>query len=80
MIRVGITGQPVLWGPIFIICWEPCLRSLSGFPGKTPFFADPAGLREFVRSCDAIVHLAAMNRHPDPGVIYDTNVRLVRRD
>ena len=27
--------------------------------------------------CNAIVHLAAMNRHGDPQVIYDTNLKLV---
>ena len=29
--------------------------------------------------CDVIVHLAAMNRHPDPEVIYETNVNLVKQ-
>ena len=29
--------------------------------------------------CDAIVHLAAMNRHGDPQVIYDTNIKLVKQ-
>ena len=36
-------------------------------------------LKEFVSECDAIVHLAAMNRHGDPQVIYDTNLRLVNQ-
>ncbi len=29
--------------------------------------------------CDSIVHLAAMNRHPDPQVIYNTNLDLVKK-
>src|SRR5690606_32209575 len=33
----------------------------------------------FVKKCDVIVHLAAMNRHNDPQVIYDTNLRLVNQ-
>jgi UDP-2-acetamido-2,6-beta-L-arabino-hexul-4-ose reductase len=36
-------------------------------------------LEEFVKQCDAIVHLAAMNRHNYPQVIYDTNLRLVNQ-
>ena len=32
-----------------------------------------------MKRCDVIVHLVAMNRHPDPAVIYDTNIRLVKR-
>ena len=34
-------------------------------------------MQEFVSSCDVIVHIAAMNRHEDQQVIYDTNVKLV---
>ena len=34
-------------------------------------------LRSFVKECDLIVHLAAMNRHDDQNVIYDTNLKLV---
>lgn len=48
-------------------------------PCRDEFFTDETALRQFVRQCDAIVHLAAMNRHPDPQVIYDTNIRLVKQ-
>ena len=44
---------------------------------KKDFFEDEIKLNEFVSGCDAIVHLAALNRHNDPGVIYDTNLKLV---
>jgi UDP-2-acetamido-2,6-beta-L-arabino-hexul-4-ose reductase len=33
----------------------------------------------FVRQCDVIVHLAAMNRHADPEVLYQTNIELVQK-
>lgn len=42
------------------------------------FFQDEIRLRSFVRQCDVIVHLAAINRHPDPKVIYRTNIQLVK--
>jgi UDP-2-acetamido-2,6-beta-L-arabino-hexul-4-ose reductase len=36
-------------------------------------------LKVFVSQCDVIVHLAAMNRHPNPEVIYRTNIKLVEK-
>lgn len=42
-------------------------------------FLDEIRLTDTVRQCDCIVHLAAMNRHGDPQVIYDTNLELVQR-
>ncbi len=36
-------------------------------------------LKEFVKGCDAIVHLAAMNRHNDPEILYQTNIGLVNQ-
>jgi len=35
-------------------------------------------LKEWVSRYDAIVHLAALNRHNDPDEIYNTNLRLVK--
>ena len=32
-----------------------------------------------MKSCDVIVHIAAINRHEDQNVIYDTNVGLVHK-
>jgi UDP-glucose 4-epimerase len=46
---------------------------------RDEFFKDTQKLQEFVSSCDVIVHLAAMNRHHDPQVIYETNKSLVKK-
>ena len=46
-------------------------------PFEDGFFHEPKTLAAWVRGCDVIVHLAAMNRHGDPEVIYQTNTRLV---
>lgn len=77
MIKVGITGQAGFVG-------THLYNTLGLEPGKyervpfdDAFFDDPARLRSFVRQCDAVVHLAAMNRHPDPQVVHDTNLALV---
>lgn len=48
-------------------------------PFKDEYFQDKVQLEAFVSQCDAVVHLAAMNRHGDPQVIYDTNIGLVKQ-
>lgn len=42
-------------------------------------FQDAEKLDQLISQCDTIVHLAAMNRHGDPNVIYETNTRLIRQ-
>lgn len=41
--------------------------------------ADGNTLCDWVRQCDVIIHLAALNRHPEPETLYETNVALVDR-
>ena len=48
-------------------------------PFQDDFFSDTPKLEEFVKQCDVIVHLAALNRHNEPQVIYDTNIALVKK-
>lgn len=79
MIKVGITGQNGFIG-------QHLLRTLKLLPDKYEvilfnkrYFDHEEELNDFVESCDTIVHLAAMNRHEDPQVIYDTNVELVQK-
>ena len=43
------------------------------------FFQNQNKLEEIVKDVDVVVHLAAMNRHEDPQVIYDTNLLLVNK-
>jgi len=50
---------------------------MSPYKTRLARYANSYKLRSFVRECDVIVHLAAMNRHPDPQVLYDTNIGLV---
>ena len=79
MIRVGVTGQEGFVG-------QHLYNTLGLFPEEfervvfqREFFEDESLLNAFVSSCDVIVHLAAMNRHNDPEVIYQVNVGLVRK-
>lgn len=78
MLRIGITGQPGFVGThLFNLLGTR--TDIERIECRDEYFVDAAALRRFVGQCDAIVHLAAMNRHPDPQVIYDTNVRLVKQ-
>lgn len=78
MSRIGITGQTGFVGyHLFNTLSLDDSNELISF--KDNYFQDETLLGEFVTSCDVIVHLAAMNRHEDPQVIYDTNVDLVTR-
>lgn len=78
MIRVGITGQPGFVGS-HLYNFLGLQKDIERIPCDDAFFQDESALRNFVKQCDVIVHLAAMNRHPDMQVIYDTNVRLVQQ-
>lgn len=79
MTRVGITGQPGFVGTHLYNTLGLYNEEFERVPFEDSFFSDESKLRLFVKSCDVIVHLAAMNRHPDPKVIYDTNLLLVKQ-
>lgn len=79
MIKVGITGQSGFIGTHLYNTLGLHPDQFERIPFEDHFFEDPGMLRTFVQSCDAIVHLAAMNRHNDPQVIYETNLRLVNQ-
>lgn len=79
MIKVGITGQPGFVGSHLYNELGLLSDSIVRIPFEDIFFSDDVRLRSFVKQCDVIVHLAAMNRHPDSRVIYETNLRLVRQ-
>lgn len=78
MIRIGITGQSGFIGT-HLFNYLGFQKDVERIPFADDYFADKIKLDEFVQQCDAIVHLAAMNRHNDPDVIYETNIRLVKQ-
>ncbi len=79
MIRVGITGQQGFVGSHLYNWLGLSPECFQRIPFEDSYFGTPDALRDFVRQCDVIVHLAAMNRDPDPEVIYRTNIGLVRQ-
>lgn len=77
MIRVGITGQAGFVGTYLFNTLGLYPQDFERIPFQDDYFQNEEKLSGFVRQCDVIVHLAAMNRHPDPQVLYDTNLKLV---
>ncbi len=79
MIKIGITGQSGFMGTYLFSFLSLKKDEIILIPFDDSFFTSDTALENFVKQCDAIVHLAAMNRHGDPQVIYDTNIKLVTR-
>jgi len=79
MIKVGITGQAGFIGTHLYNFLRLQKEDVVCIRFEDEFFSDQLKLEVFVKQCDAIVHLAALNRHNDPQAIYDTNVALVKK-
>lgn len=79
MIKIGITGQEGFIG-------KHLYNTIKLFPEEfriiefnKDFFENSEKLNGFVKKCDVIVQLAAMNRHNDLQLIYNTNIALVQK-
>jgi UDP-2-acetamido-2,6-beta-L-arabino-hexul-4-ose reductase len=79
MIKIGITGQAGFIGSHLYNSLGLKKDEVTRIPFQDDFFSDEAKLESFVKECDVIVHLAALNRHNDPQTIYDTNIGLVKK-
>ena len=76
-IKVGITGQAGFIGTHLYneLGLEPEKYERIFF--EDHFFTNSESLSAFVKRCDIIVHLAAVNRHDDQNELYKINVELV---
>jgi UDP-2-acetamido-2,6-beta-L-arabino-hexul-4-ose reductase len=79
MIKIGITGQSGFIGTHLFNFFGLKKDEVAQIPFEDSFFDDNLKLEEFVRQCDVIIHLAALNRYNDPQTIYDTNILLVKK-
>ncbi len=77
MKKIGITGQAGFVGN-HLYTTLSLDETVKLIPFKRSYFDDAQALEKFVAECDIIVHLAAMNRHDDMNVIYETNLQLVQ--
>lgn len=76
--KVGITGQAGFIGT-HLYNYFGLKEGIERILFEDHYFEDDTKMDEFVSQCDAIVHLAALNRHGEPGTIYETNVHLVKQ-
>ncbi|AOW08150.1 polysaccharide biosynthesis C-terminal domain-containing protein [Flavobacterium gilvum] len=79
MLKIGITGQGGFVGKHLYNTIGLFTEEFVSIDFYKEYFEDESKLNDFVSQCDVIVHLAALNRHNDPQVIYDTNVGLVQK-
>lgn len=79
MLKIGITGQGGFVGTYLYNTLGLQPEKYERIAYDKSFFKDAVKLENFIAQCDVIVHLAAMNRHPEPEVIYETNITLVKQ-
>ena len=79
MLKIGITGQTGFIGTHLYNTLGLFQNEFKRVPFNKVFFSNQQRLEEFVSQCDVIVHLAAMNRHNYPQVIFDTNIELAQK-
>ncbi len=79
MLKIGITGQSGFVGTHLYNTIGLYPEEFEKVPFHKHYFSNTALLNEFVAQCDVIVHLAAMNRHFDPQVIFNTNIELTQK-
>jgi UDP-2-acetamido-2,6-beta-L-arabino-hexul-4-ose reductase len=78
MLRIGITGQSGFIGT-HLYNYLGLKEEVERISFENIFFQNEHQLRAFVKQCDIIVHLAAMNRHNDQEILYQTNIHLVEQ-
>jgi UDP-2-acetamido-2,6-beta-L-arabino-hexul-4-ose reductase len=79
MLKIGITGQTGFVGTHLYNTIGLHPDEFERVPFEKDFFSNRLQLEQYVSQCDVIVHLAAMNRHNDPQVIFDTNIELAQK-
>jgi len=79
MLQIGITGQAGFIGTHLYNFFGLKKEEVARIPFEDSYFDDNSKLGEFVKQCDVIIHLAALNRHNDPQTIYETNILLVKK-
>ena len=79
MLNIGITGQNGFIGNHLSNAIKLLPNEFKLIDFQLDFFENQSSLDLFIERCDVIVHLAALNRHNDPEIIYRTNISLVNK-
>jgi UDP-2-acetamido-2,6-beta-L-arabino-hexul-4-ose reductase len=78
MLKIGITGQAGFVGSHLYNTLGLFPEEFTRIDFKREYLDNNQALDAFVLQCDVIVHLAAMNRHEDAQIIYNTNISIVK--
>ncbi|MBT4398637.1 MAG: SDR family oxidoreductase [Bacteroidetes bacterium] len=78
-LRIGITGQSGFVGTYLFNALGILPDRYKRVTFLDDYFKDENLLNQFVRECDVIVHLAAVNRHVDDQILYSINIQLVNQ-
>lgn len=76
---IGITGQNGFIGYHLFQTLNLLKDEFSLINFNRNYFENNFEMDEFVRKCDVIIHLAGLNRHNKPEVIYDQNLLFVNK-
>lgn len=79
MVNIGITGQTGFIGTHLFNKLNLFSKEFKTIGFEDEYFEDKDILTNWVKKCDVIVHLAAMNRHNDTDMLYKTNIELVQK-
>ncbi|MFN8209097.1 MAG: NAD-dependent epimerase/dehydratase family protein [Bacteroidales bacterium] len=78
-VRVGITGQAGFVGYHLSQLLRQQPEKFRLIPFEDSYFDYPEKLQEFIRQCEVVVHLAGINRDPDPQRVYQGNIELAQK-
>lgn len=79
MLKVGITGQPGFIGSHLFNHLGLYKEEFARVVFLDSYFESPGEMARFVRACDVIIHLAAVNRHESENELFNMNVALTSK-
>ncbi|NVJ48610.1 MAG: SDR family oxidoreductase [Cytophagia bacterium] len=79
MKKIGVTGNNGFIGKHLFNTLSLYKDEFSLIPFERKYFEDEESLDQFVKQCDVIVHLAALNRHESQEFLYKKNIELTLR-
>jgi UDP-2-acetamido-2,6-beta-L-arabino-hexul-4-ose reductase len=76
--KIGITGQEGFLGT-HLYNFLNLQKDVQLIHYDKTFFDNFESLSKFTKQCDIIIHLAALNRHKNQNILYETNISLITK-